>query len=226
MSAIFYVYILFKPWDGEPFYVGKGKGRRWLQHESERRDHYNPIVRRILAKTRRLGLEIPKVKIRDNLTESQAFEIETAFIKAIGRNQNGGPLANNTDGGEGVSGYKFPQKIIEKIRSSRIGMICDPEWRAKVSKSLIGNKRSVGRVHSDETRNLMSISQKKRWENPEYKAKMKLVRKKQNGKKEARERKRALALAQWDQCGRGKGKGHLRAHTPHQHSPDQDPQNL
>jgi len=34
----------------------------------------------------------------------QSFEIEVALIKAIGRNIDGGPLVNMTDGGKGMSG--------------------------------------------------------------------------------------------------------------------------
>ena len=37
----FYVYVHFRPWNGTPCYVGKGKGRRWLVHESYGADHYN-----------------------------------------------------------------------------------------------------------------------------------------------------------------------------------------
>ena len=48
--------------------------------------------------------EIPKLRVRENLTEDEAFETEIALILAIGRADRGsGPLTNMTDGGEGWS---------------------------------------------------------------------------------------------------------------------------
>ena len=93
---LFYVYIAFRL-DGSPCYVGKGKGKRYLSHL--RRSH-NPWLRRIVAKA---GGAIPIVVIRSGLSEPEAFEIEVALIRAIGR-KGSGPLVNMTDGGEGVAG--------------------------------------------------------------------------------------------------------------------------
>src|SRR6266852_2256518 len=44
--------------------------------------------------------EIPKVKLQENLSEQEAFDIERAFIKAIGRFPKG-TLTNLTDNGSG-----------------------------------------------------------------------------------------------------------------------------
>jgi hypothetical protein len=173
-SRIFYVYVMFRPWDGSPFYVGKGKGARWKQHEWLTKRHYNPRMDQIIRRSRSEGLEIPKVKIREHLTESDAFDIEAAFIAAIGRGTRG-PLVNFTDGGEGASGRKLSaaskrllsekhtgkklsQQHIENMRKSRTGYRASDKAKAKISKSLIGNKRSVGRIHSKETRAKMSAS--------------------------------------------------------------------
>ncbi len=132
--AIFYVYILFRPWDGSPFYVGKGKGDRWLHHRKLKPRFANKYFLAIIKKARKLGLEIPYLKIRDNLTEEEAFEIEAAFIAAIGRG-NDGPLVNATDGGEGTAGFS---------RSS--------EWRAQMSRIMTGKPSTFkGGKHSPET---------------------------------------------------------------------------
>jgi hypothetical protein len=48
--------------------------------------------------------EVPYVKVREHITEAEAFETEIALIKAIGRFPFG-PLVNMTDGGEGSSGH-------------------------------------------------------------------------------------------------------------------------
>lgn len=139
MTSPFYVYVLFRPWDGSPFYVGKGRGNRWMEHAAGRKNTRNRHLLSIFNKAQKLGLEVPRVKVRDDLTEQEAFAIESALIAAIGRRDRvGGPLANLTDGGEGASGN-----------------ILSAESRAKISLSAIGNKRSLGKKISTETREKM-----------------------------------------------------------------------
>ena len=113
MERGYYVYIAFRPWNGRPCYVGKGNGRRWRVHLW--RSH-NIRLRRIITKA---GGDIPIVAIRTNLTEAEAYEIEKAFIAAIGRGDRG-PLVNMTDGGEGTSGHKQTDKTIERRVRARI----------------------------------------------------------------------------------------------------------
>jgi len=147
----FYIYTAFRP-DGSPCYVGKGKGNRWRVHL--RRSH-NIVLRRIIAKS---GGEIPIVVVRSNLTEAEAFEIERAFIAAIGRGQYG-PLVNMTDGGEGMSGHKPSLESIEKRVSKLRGRPRSKETIEKIAKANMGKKRSEetkakqrGRIASPETR--------------------------------------------------------------------------
>lgn len=135
MAGEFYVYVLFRPWDGSPFYVGKGKAERWLDHERKSTKHTNKHLAFVVEKARRLGLEIPKIKVRDSLAEKDAFEIERALISAMGRRPIG-PLVNYTEGGEGTSGW------------SR-----GPEWKAKMSRIMTGKPGPTkGRKLSEETR--------------------------------------------------------------------------
>ncbi len=113
MLNCFYVYVAFRPWDGSPCYVGKGKGRRWQKFSpADRRN--NRHLLRIVAKARRLGLDFPVIKVRENLTEDEAFQTERAFIAAIGRGKNG-PLVNLTDGGDGPVGQKMSAKARKLI---------------------------------------------------------------------------------------------------------------
>lgn len=129
---MFYVYVLFRPWDGSPFYVGKGHGARWRSHE--KRGSTNRYFARILAKSAKQGAEIPKVVVSSNLAEGEAFAVEKAFISAIGRGGRG-PLVNLTDGGEGACGA---------VRSN--------ETRARMSAAAIGNKNAAGCKRSAETK--------------------------------------------------------------------------
>jgi hypothetical protein len=166
----FYVYVLFRPWNGLPFYVGKGKGRRWLEHERPNRKHPNRHLVNIIKKAKLLGLEIPRIKLRDGLSESDAFAIEVAFIAAIGRGKNG-PLVNATDGGEGAAGF---------TRSATT--------RAKQSIAMMGNKNSLGAKRSEETR--MKLRSKQN--SPETRAKMSAAHR---GKKLSAAHRRKLSEA-------------------------------
>jgi hypothetical protein len=142
LAAYFYVYIYFDL-DGIPLYVGKGHGKRW-----ERLDPHscrNPHFLRKVAKARREGRELPRLKVRDNLTEAEAFEIEMALIKAIGRRVTGdGPLLNLTEGGQGISGFKFSEETLAKMRSAALGRVVSVETRAKISKTSKGRPKHPG----------------------------------------------------------------------------------
>ena len=105
-ASDFYVYAYFRP-DGSPCYIGKGRGRRWRSHIKW---SANSILNNILKK---YG-EIPCLKIRQGLSEKEAFETEIALIKAIGRGSKG-PLVNLTDGGEGSTGYIAPPHVRAKL---------------------------------------------------------------------------------------------------------------
>ena len=78
----FYVYIWFRPWDGSPCNVGKGRGKRY-------REWWRPSNPRLVAIIRKAGGSLPSVIIRDGLTEAEAFETERALIAAIGRKEKG-----------------------------------------------------------------------------------------------------------------------------------------
>jgi hypothetical protein len=105
MHEIFYVYVLFD-WLGIPRYIGKGKDNRWLLHERYT-DLDNPMKNEFIERTWIMLDEIPKVKIRENVSEEEAIAVEMSLVAAIGRSDRGqGPLTNLTDGGEGTSGRK------------------------------------------------------------------------------------------------------------------------
>ena len=86
---IYYVYQYVRE-DQTPYYIGKGKDdRAWASHR------------------RSNGAEIkPKDKsriqiLKNNLTEQEAFDLETELIRKYELKENGGLLVNMTYGGEG-----------------------------------------------------------------------------------------------------------------------------
>lgn len=138
----FYIYALFRE-NGVPFYIGKGRKHRMFRHETDAlraintRSHRHAIIRDMLAR----GIEIPKIKLHDGLTEAVAFDYERTLIAAIGRaDRETGPLANNTDGGEGPSGRRMSPEQLEKHRAARIGRKMSPEAIEKIRKARTGKK--------------------------------------------------------------------------------------
>ncbi|HEY1441990.1 MAG TPA: GIY-YIG nuclease family protein, partial [Mycobacterium sp.] len=147
MSAdIFYTYALMRE-TGVPFYIGKGKGDRWDHHERQARagirDHRCAIIRDMQSR----GFHVIKLKIHEGLTEAVAHEYEIALIKAVGRGRNG-PLVNLTDGGEGITGFRFPpgKKLsaehVAKRSAARRGKKLSAESRANIGARQRGRKKS------------------------------------------------------------------------------------
>jgi hypothetical protein len=111
----FYVYVLFDA-DGIPRYVGKERSYRWKQHEYYKSG--NRVKDAFITRTLALLGEIPKVKIRERLTEKSAHQLEILLIGAIGRRPHGS-LTNMTDGGDGISGFNHSNATKEKLSVSR-----------------------------------------------------------------------------------------------------------
>lgn len=118
----FYVYEHWRPDTGLPFYVGKGiRGRASsLRRRSVRHRH-------VLETLRQSALKVEVRKIFTYLDEKTAFTLEQAQI-AYWRLHNV-DLVNLTDGGDGISGYKFTAAQNENKKAA----LRRPETRARIS---------------------------------------------------------------------------------------------
>lgn len=146
----------------EPFYVGKGSGRRLQWHRYDPKPTRNRIKWGIIERIRRAGMEYGIAYVAEGLTEEDAFALEVRAIAAIGRrNRDTGPLANLTDGGEGTSGWVPSEAEIERRKRASTGsnnpMYGKPTYGFKgkqhsaESKAVI-SKKSSEQVVSEDTR--------------------------------------------------------------------------
>lgn len=181
----YYVYILLNPlksgnytygiysFDYEPFYVGKGKGKRMYYHSVKNKESSkNNIKFGILKKINESSRKPIYLKIKENLYEDESFELEKKLIDLIGlRIDNKGPLSNMTYGGEGVSGYKHNDKTKKLLSEKAKGRIISEAQRKAISNANKGrifskesrkkiSKANKGRVKSIETRNKISKGNK------------------------------------------------------------------
>lgn len=105
--AHFYVYALVDPRSGEPFYIGKGSGRRMHGHALEARRGGKPINP---AKTQRIldiwtaGLEVGYGVLASGLTDEDACAMERDLIRA-----NQGKLLNISHGGRAATRRNDPR---------------------------------------------------------------------------------------------------------------------
>ena len=102
-QSLHYVYSIWRTDKAqpEPFYIGKGNGRRALHHlyPSERR---NRVKAAILDKIEASGGVPLFCILAKDINDDDAVALESWFINKVGRITSlNGPLANLTEGGEG-----------------------------------------------------------------------------------------------------------------------------
>ena len=139
----FYVYVHIRLDNNTVFYVGKGTGNRAYNLSRGKGTHHDNICKACGCKA---------VIIKDNLTESQAFRLESKMIKyyvitlGYGINIEGYDdydhelpyLTNFTWGGEGVSGRKHSEEEKQKMSKAKKGKKNSKEHNKNISKSLKG----------------------------------------------------------------------------------------
>ncbi|MBN2789431.1 MAG: hypothetical protein JXR69_04525 [Candidatus Delongbacteria bacterium] len=104
----YYVYILWKMYKSSPipFYVGKGHIDRVIKHEMASEINSNIHKSNIIKKHEKLQVKLGYSIVQFYKKEEYAFKKEEDLIALIGRyDQDQGPLANKTDGGDGSKGH-------------------------------------------------------------------------------------------------------------------------
>jgi len=138
--SIYYVYVYLNE-DGVPFYVGKGKGKR-IDCRWGRKFQIPPQNRR--------------VKIYENITESEALDKEKKLIERIGKDN----LVNKTTGGQGVSGLTFNHSEEWKtMMSNKFTGECNPFYGQRHTKITKSKMIEAAKNRSDEWRSNQRISQ-------------------------------------------------------------------
>lgn len=132
----FYVYEHWRLDKDECFYVGKGAGNR-AYVKNGRNAHWRNIV----SKLERIGSAYEIRIVASGLTEKEAFQIEKERIVFW---RDVVDLANQTDGGDGVSGLIMPPEVRKKM--------------SEKAKGRKGNITMLGRKHSDETKFKMKLA--------------------------------------------------------------------
>lgn len=123
MARNYYTYEL--QYEGKPFYVGKGKGRRMYCHRTEAKNLYETDG----DKTIKIGFihdiwdnenDFVEVKTREHLTNRESLEFEVEDIAKYGRICDGtGILTNMTKGGEGCFLWTEEIKDLVYIKQNR-----------------------------------------------------------------------------------------------------------
>ncbi len=135
----FLVYTLSDPETKIIYHIGMGTKRRLKKTDPNER--YGKCREWILSL--RASGKRPVVDIIDSSNSRRvAFQLETKWIKFY--REKGMPLTNETDGGLGVTGYKFSR-----------------EHRQKLSARKMGNKNMAGKRHTTETKNKIREARKR-----------------------------------------------------------------
>lgn len=104
----------------EPFYVGKGLGNRMYKHLKEDENNTENVYkyRKIQKILKLCGCTPIILKLKENLTEIEAYDFEKKLIAEIGRIcSDNGVLTNISEGGENPPNfYELPIKKQEEIR--------------------------------------------------------------------------------------------------------------
>lgn len=173
----FYVYEHWRMDREEPFYVGKGKGKRAHNMHARNRHHLA-----IQAKVHREGFAVEVRIVMSGLTEEEAYKLECERIN-FWRLQ-GADLANMSNGGEG--GASGVTRVFTEEHKAKLSKPRTPETIAAV----VEGKRRARAI-----RIANGIPSKKLKLTPEGLARKSAAGKRQAGKKLTEETKKKISAA-------------------------------
>jgi hypothetical protein len=125
-------------YDYTPIYIGKGKWDN-KRHKDHLKECRNKIFENKINYWNKNNIEPMIVILEKDLTEQEAWDLETRLIISLGRvDLKTGPLLNLTDGGEGPSG-RTPWNKGKKTQD-----YMSPEARKKHTEYLTGLKKPEG----------------------------------------------------------------------------------
>jgi hypothetical protein len=201
----YYVYRHIRMDKDEPFYIGIGKKPNHFENikqEYSRAFKMSPSARSIVWNriAKKIAYNI-QVEILFESPDYQEITVkEKEFIALYGRVDLGiGPLVNLTDGGDGTPHHFMRDDVRVKIIKSNTGRKHTEEARRKMHIAQLGNKKWIGKKHSEATKAKLSAIKKGKKANIEGVKKMALTKignKYSLGKKRSEEFKRKVGLAQ------------------------------
>ena len=151
----YYTYAYLRE-DGTPYYIGKGRGKRW-KRDCDRVTSKPSNPNRI-------------IKLKQNLTEEEAFKHEIYMIAVFGRKDLGtGILRNMTNGGDGNSGRVFSPESRQKMSESHKKYYenINPEIQKERNKKRSEKQKGKVVIMNDEWKNNISEAAKRRYERGE-----------------------------------------------------------
>lgn len=164
----------------EPFYIGKGSGKRLYKHIKESKEETKNIYKH--RKIKKIFKEFNEgpiiIKIKENLIEKDAYDLEIKLIEEIGRCcKKDGFLTNISKGGENPPRFKdlpiekqeaireifrnkkYSKETIEKRRKKNLGKKRSEEFKKNLSESRKGSGNPMyGKVCSEEHKKKTSKS--------------------------------------------------------------------
>lgn len=144
-------------YDYEPFYIGKGKGKRSGSHVTKAL-HTSVNIPRFnkIRKIIREGYQVVVRRSKQRYSEPLAFDLEMELITVIGRADLGrGPLVNLSNGGEGNSG-----KIVSRSQRKKLSKITKARFESKAERLRLSKQTAIRLASmSPEEKNHLVFSQ-------------------------------------------------------------------